>query len=68
MVNFTEKEHYTSELNGTRTLIWQKEIIALFSALNILLSITASLGNVLIFVALCKETSLHPPTKLLFRC
>ena len=38
------------------------------SALNILLSVTASLGNALILVALHKETSLHPPTKLLFRC
>ena len=37
-------------------------------ALNIFLSITASLGNALILVALHKETSLHPPTKLLFRC
>ena len=38
------------------------------AALNILLSITASLGNALILLALHKETSLHPPTKLLFRC
>lgn len=36
--------------------------------LNIFLSITALLGNSLILVALHKETSLHPPTKLLFRC
>ena len=43
-------------------------MIALFSALNILLSITASLANVLILVALHKDTSLHPTTKLLFRC
>jgi len=38
------------------------------AALNIFLSITASLGNALILVALHKETSLHPPTKLLFWC
>ena len=37
-------------------------------AFNIFLFITASLGNALILVALHKETSLHPPTKLLFRC
>ena len=36
--------------------------------LNILLSITASLGNTLILIALRKVTSLHSPTKLLFRC
>ena len=37
------------------------------SAINIFLSITAFLGNTLILVALHKETSLHPPSKLLFR-
>ena len=37
-------------------------------ALNIFLSIVASLGNALILVSLHKDTSLHPPTKLLFRC
>ena len=33
--------------------------------LNIVLSITASLGNVLNVIALHRETSLRPPTKLL---
>ena len=37
------------------------------SALNIFLSITAFLGNTLILAALHKETSLHPPSKLLYR-
>ena len=37
------------------------------SVLNILLSITAILGNTLIQIALHKESSLHPPTKLLLR-
>ena len=36
--------------------------------LNILLSITASLGNTLILIALRKVISLHSPTKLLFQC
>ena len=35
-----------------------------FSAVNILLSITAILGNTLILIALHKESSLHPPYKL----
>ncbi|XP_022788325.1 melanocyte-stimulating hormone receptor-like isoform X2 [Stylophora pistillata] len=35
---------------------------------HILLSVTAFLGNSLILVALNKETSLHPPSKLLYRC
>ena len=39
-----------------------------FSALNILLAITASLGNALILTALHKVSSIHPPTKLFFRC
>ena len=39
-----------------------------FSAVNIFLSITAFLGNFLILVALNKETSLYPPSKLLYRC
>jgi len=38
------------------------------AALNILLSVTALLGNILILVALRREKSLHPPSKLLFRC
>ena len=37
------------------------------SALNIFLSISAFLGNTLILVALHKETSLYPPSKLLYR-
>ena len=39
-----------------------------FSAVNVLLSVTATLGNSLILVALHKESSLHPPSKLLYRC
>ena len=46
---------------------WQA-LAAFLSALNIFLSITASLGNALILVALHKVPSIHPPTKLLFRC
>ncbi|XP_078352771.1 adenosine receptor A2a-like [Oculina patagonica] len=38
------------------------------SGLNIFLSITAFLGNALILVALHKESSLHPPSKVLLRC
>ena len=38
------------------------------SVINIIMSIATILGNTLILVALHKETSLHPPSKLLFRC
>ena len=37
------------------------------SMINILLSITAFLGNTLILVALRKESSLNPPSKLLLQ-
>ena len=38
------------------------------ATLNFILSITASLGNVVILIALQKRSSLHPPSKLMFRC
>ena len=38
------------------------------AALHIFLSITATLGNALILFALRNVSSIHPPTKLLFRC
>ena len=44
----------------------RKELICL-SVLNIFLSMAAFLGSALIQVALYKETSLHPPLKLLLR-
>ena len=47
---------------------WVTTTIDYFSAVNIFLSITTFLGNFLILVALNKETSLHPPSKLLYRC
>ena len=40
----------------------------LLSAVNIFFSLTAFLGNSLIFVALHKTSSIHPPSKLLYRC
>ena len=48
----------TVELYGYLTFI---------SALNSFLSVTAFLGNALILIALRKESSLHPPSKLLLR-
>ena len=49
---------FTREVHG--------DLICL-SALNIFLSVTAFLSNTLILVALHKETSLHLPSKLLYR-
>ena len=68
--NFTEDEnHKTSrELFCSAELVRgiQSEHIFL-SALNIFFFVTAFLDNTLILVALHKETSLHPPSKLLYR-
>ena len=48
--------------NGT-----SDNLIFLTAACNIFLSVTALLGNMVILTALRKETSLHPPTRLLLR-
>jgi len=42
--------------------------LTFLSVLNSFLSVTAFLGNALILIALQKESSLHPPSKLLLRC
>ena len=42
--------------------------LIVLSVLSGFVAITAFLGNTLILVALHKESSLHPPSKLLFRC
>lgn len=54
-------EMMTSNANFKLTLV-------VLSAGNIPLSIATSIGNILILVALRKECSLHPPSRLLFRC
>ena len=68
--NFTEVENHKTvqELFCSAEFVRgvESELI-LLSAVNIFLSITAFLGNTLILVALHKETSLHPPSKLLYR-
>ena len=46
----------------------QQQLPICFLAVDILLSITAFAGNFLILVALHKESSLHPPSKLLYCC
>lgn len=39
-----------------------------FVSVNFILSIVSLSGNILILISLRKQTSLHPPSKLLFRC
>ena len=43
-------------------------IFLVISGINVVLSITATLGNALILVALHKGSSLNPPSKLFLRC
>ena len=66
MVIFSRNGAFRSKLNqafGTTPT----GLAECFSALNIVLSITAALGNVLILIALHKVSSIYPPTKLFFR-
>ena len=69
--NFTDDENQKTyiELRCSAEFIRSVdgELIFTISSLNIFLSITAFLGNTLILVALHRETSIHPPSKLLYR-
>ena len=64
----TQTETYEVSLCSSSLLVGLQPQSIFFSVLNIFLSITAFLGNFLILVALNKESSLHPPSKLLYRC
>ena len=70
--SITGSETQTKKFDGSLcSQVWASEFkqqSISFSAVHILLSITATLGNSLILVALHKESSLHPPSKLLYRC
>ena len=68
--NFTEDENYKTveELYCSAEFVRGVESELIFlSGLNIFFSVTAFLGNTVILVGLHKETSLHPPSKLLYR-
>ena len=67
MANFTGEGNYTSKLNQALSTP-PAGIAEFFSALNIFLSITAAVGNAVILIALKNVFSIHPPTKLFFRC
>lgn len=69
MANISEDVNHTrvQEL-PCPTGLYGKHTKIIISASNIPLCITASLGNVLIIVALAKVSSIHAPSKLLYRC
>ena len=72
--SITGSETQTKKFDGSLcSQVWASEFkqqSISFSAVHILLSITATLGNSLILVALHKvsSNSLHPSSKLLYRC
>ncbi|XP_078361574.1 adenosine receptor A3-like [Oculina patagonica] len=66
MANSTGEGNFSIKLNQAFSAS-PTGIAEFVSALNIFLSITASLGNALILIALHKVSSIHPPTKLFFR-
>ena len=71
--NFSSGRSHTKsfqELQCSPSLVGglQQQLSIFFVAVDIFLSITAFAGNSLILVALSKESSLHPPSKLLYRC
>ena len=68
--NFNEGENQKTIVVLSCSAVFTAEVqgeLIFLSIVNIFLSITAVLGNTLILVALHKETSLHPPSKLLYR-
>ena len=65
MQNYSERVQYLyCSLDKATAIHGQLTFIAV---LNAFLSITAFLGNVLVVVALRRDSSLHPPSKLLLR-
>ena len=71
MANVTEKQATAENLYCflSKTLIEDTRHQLIFvSAFNIFLSVAALLGNAVILDALHKEFSIHPPSKLFFRC
>ncbi|XP_078351119.1 melanocyte-stimulating hormone receptor-like [Oculina patagonica] len=72
ITNFTGEDKETEtfeELRCSASLSKEMNVHLIYlAAINIFLSLTAFLGNTLILVALRKESSLHPPSKLMLRC
>ena len=66
MTNFHTQGNF-SRLKSS-WLVYQEPFYLVFSIANVFLAITATLGNILVLIALYKVSSIHPPTKLLLRC
>ena len=66
MTNFNRQGNF-SRLKSP-WLVYQEPFYLVFSGVNSFLAITATLGNILVFISLHKVSSIHLPTKLLLRC
>ncbi|XP_078342675.1 adenosine receptor A3-like [Oculina patagonica] len=67
--NFTKDEIYEIiQALACTPSQYGNHFIHSLAAINIILAITATLGNALILAALRKSSSLHPPSKLMFQC
>lgn len=69
--NFTKDEAQEASRELFCSAEFTKEVhseLIFLSVVNTFLALTAFLGNALILLALKNETSLHPPSKLLYRC
>ena len=69
--NFTKDETQEASRELFCSAEFTKEVhseLIFLSVFNTFLALTAFLGNTLILLALKNETSLHPPSKLLYRC
>lgn len=69
MVNLTgDGNHTTTQALFCTNGLYGVRLNIFLSVLNICLCASAFLWNVVILIALRKECSFHPPSKLLFRC
>ena len=69
MANLTEQGHHkTIEAFACEANVHVLHHNIFLASFNIFLSVSASLGNFMILIAFYKESSLHPPSKLMFRC
>ena len=70
--NFSAEENQTDTfeelLCSAGLAVGIQEPLIFILILNIIQSITAFIGNALVLVALRKKSSLHPQSKILFRC
>ena len=66
--NFTGKQTFEELYCSAGLAEETQDQLVYFIAINIFLSISAFLGNVLILVALHRESSLYQPSKVLLRC